>query len=405
MQKKLFHALFLVLIGPLLFVPGQSLATKARMQALGQDKERGPLYFYDGRSFFLNAAAVNFDPNLIVTEWGSSNNNTDTLDNPKGEGGFFQNYGPFILGAYFGREYSGRNSLRLGTSNSLFNDSSDIVFDTGEVYGNPAFLPRDNPIDVVFGGDAGFLWGIRFDFAFNNNNTIGIKKNNSSFGIGIGFIFPEHSFYGNLGILDKSKGALNQEDEWTSDLYINLGGTFKIGPLTLFIDYEKEGSEYRVETVSFSNTTTEKNIKVGFGRVFDFESSKLYSDLTFHYREIIGRIGNLGKRQSEIYQVPLTLGIEVKARPWLYLRGSVSQNFFLGRERVSTSPKGQVPEGVKNLENSINVNAGLTFKFYNLSIDGLIGTTGKSRAGGGQENSGVLSLDNLISRVGIEFKF
>ena len=84
-------------------------ATKARLQALGQDTTYGSLYYSDSRSVFKNPAYVNEYNNYVVTEWGeeiatTAAANLDQDGNSHAEGGFFKSAGSINYGVYFGNE-------------------------------------------------------------------------------------------------------------------------------------------------------------------------------------------------------------------------------------------------------------------------------------------------------------
>ena len=64
----------LLLVIALLLISSGAFASKARMQALGQDAEAGSYYVSDTRSVFTNPAYVNSYKNYIITEWGQTAN-------------------------------------------------------------------------------------------------------------------------------------------------------------------------------------------------------------------------------------------------------------------------------------------------------------------------------------------
>jgi hypothetical protein len=132
--------------------------------------------------------------------------------------------------------------------------------------------------------------------------------------------------------------------------------------------------------------------------------------------------------KSEIRQliIPVTIGYEAKATEWLTLRGSIVQNIWGQRDNkninnnaattgTQLNPVAQSTiasiyggSGKATVENSTAINAGATLAFGNLSVDGLIGTTGADRAGGTTtvgKKSGVLALDNLETSVAATYKF
>ena len=77
-----------------------ALATKARMQALGQDSDRGSFLFKDARNIFYNPVHVLELPGRIIAEWGAGESRGD---GPHPEGGIFQEKGRIVYGLYLGR--------------------------------------------------------------------------------------------------------------------------------------------------------------------------------------------------------------------------------------------------------------------------------------------------------------
>jgi hypothetical protein len=90
--------------------------------------------------------------------------------------------------------------------------------------------------------------------------------------------------------------------------------------------------------------------------------------------------------------------MEADATSWLTLRGSVSQDVVLNTTKNTAGRK-------STDTNSTNVNAGATLNFGNLKVDGVVGTTGSSRAATTASEQGVLATDNLMTRVGVTYKF
>ena len=123
-------------------------ATKARLQALGQDVNYGSLYYSDSRSVFKNPAYVNEYNNYVVTEWGTDTTNTADGDaTPSAEGGFFKSAGSINYGFYFGNENDSANALRDGAVAEV------------AAFGDTLFASKDNVLEVFIGGDAGIQWG------------------------------------------------------------------------------------------------------------------------------------------------------------------------------------------------------------------------------------------------------
>src|SRR6476659_1261938 len=94
MKKQLTVALGLAVLATPAF------ATKARLQALGEDNY-GSAYINDNRNVWLNAAQINNHKDLVTYEFGS-NQTADNAATPRGEGGIFKAMGNMVYGVQFG---------------------------------------------------------------------------------------------------------------------------------------------------------------------------------------------------------------------------------------------------------------------------------------------------------------
>lgn len=366
-----------LVIAGLAVLSTNAFASKARVQALGQDSVRGSEYIADSRNVFRNPAALNETKNYLVTEWGSTSD-VDSDSAPRAEGGFFREMGAFNYGLYLGNEGS-NNANRTGSATS--------------------FLPQDNALDLFLAGDMGVKWGARLHYAGGKDEatTTGVNKKNTAYGIGLGVVAGAIEGYANVDISDKSEGATLQNDEWKLKPSYLVGGSYTWTDYTFFASYENTKADQRLANVNTTQKTSE--IIVGAGRTMEINpTARVFGDLQLQ----MGSDTNItatGKTKRNF--LPLTLGMEADATSWLTLRGSVSQNLILNETKN--------PAGKKVSErNSTTVAAGGTLNFGKLKVDGLIGTTPASRAGTtvtGNTNEGVLSTDNLMTKVAVSYWF
>ncbi|MFA5583041.1 MAG: hypothetical protein WDA09_02410, partial [Bacteriovoracaceae bacterium] len=108
------------------------------------------------------------------------------------------------------------------------------------------------------------------------------------------------------------------------------------------------------------------------------------------------------KTTEDTMAVPVSIGFEHDATSWLTLRGSVAQNLWSDQETKTGGVKTE-----RTLASSTSVNAGATLKLGDFNVDGLIGT-GNNNAGqiaNRDEQAGVLSMDNLMTRVSLTYRF
>lgn len=364
-----------LVIASLAVLSTSAFASKARMEALGQGQVSR--YILDTRSVFLNPAMVNEQKNYIITEWGTSvAAGTDTAGAPRAEGGFFREMGTFTYGLYLG------------------NDSSRMDHGTGATY-----LRQSNALDLFLGGDMGVKWGARLHYANGKNEqgaTAAANKKHNAFGLGLGAEMGDAEAYLNVDLADKAtgNGTVASYQSKLKPSY-TVGGSYKFAGWSFFAEYDMSKLE-----VSEATNSTEKDstILVGAGRVHEINpTARLITDLSLNMNTEETAAGKV-----KTNTLPATLGMEVDATSWLVLRGSVAQNIIFGEEKNAAGKK-------RTLPNSTTVNAGATLNFGKLKVDGMIGNSGASRAnatvGGATDKAGVLTTDNLLTRVAVSYWF
>jgi len=358
-----------------------AFATKARLQALGQTDGRASFYLDDTRSVFLNPAKLNMMNNYVVTEWGDSDNTTDSEANAHAEGGFFRKAGSIAYGLYLGNEY--------GTTN---NDRNTL---------DSNFQKVDNNIDLFFAGDMGVQWGARVQYAKGSDEPSGagaIKKENDVLGLGLGVVKNNIEAYANLLLKDESKGATASNDTFEADMGLNLGASYGMKDMTFYVDYDKSGHEYK-NAGTKSNETEKTMMTFGVAKEKEIsKTAKVFMDINYNTSKTEEKVA---KTETKTKELPLTIGFETEATSWLTLRASVVQNVVIGETEVKNG-------ATTTDANSTKVRAGATMTFGKLMVDGVIGTTDGTRNGafaGTGNNDGVLATDNLMTRVAVHYWF
>jgi hypothetical protein len=367
-----------LVIAGLAVLSTNAFASKARVQALGQDGNRGSEYIADSRNVFRNPAALNETKNYLVTEWGSAVN-SDGNAAPRAEGGFFREMGAFNYGLYLGND---------GTNNATRTNTATT------------FMPQDNALDLFLAGDMGVKWGARLHYAGAKDEatTTNVTKKNTAYGIGLGVVAGAIEGYANVDISDKSEGAALASDEWKLKPSYLVGGSFTWTDYTFFASYENTKAEQKLANV---NTTFKgSEIVVGVGRTMEINpTARIFGDAKVSIASDTN-VTATGKTKNNT--LPLTIGMEADATSWLTLRGAVSQNVFLNQTKTAAGKK------VTNA-NTTTVNAGATLNFGKLKVDGLIGTSDAARNGtvsaNNGTNAGTLTTDNLLTKVAVSYWF
>ncbi len=350
----------LLLLATSILMASSAYATKARLESLGQDGNRGSFYINDIRSVFLNPAYLNMEKNLIVTEWGKGSDAADSSTAPHAEGGIFGDYGSFTLGAYFGSE--------LGAHNDKKDDN---------------FQKQDNRVDLFFAGDAGMLWGLKAYYADSVSETT-FRKTNVSYGMNLGFIAGSLEGYVDLGLKDSSEGATGESDKFDADLAVTAGATYKIKGYAFHFEYSQADFDQTIGGSSENGSAT--NYKLGFGRIYPVnKTARIYSDLTILFYD--EKYESATATDLKGYSVPINIAFETDLNSWLMARGSVKHSLY---SRVKREGK------LSSDDNSTEVAAGVRAHFGQFNLDGIVG---QDTAGDKKGTFGT------VSRVAVEYLF
>ena len=404
-KKKQF--IFVSAVMVTIFANGNLWASKARLQALGQDADRGSGYINDFRNIFKNPALLSGMDNTVITEWGAASGSTSTATNPGAEGGLFHNADPFAYGLYLGSDLNSQNSVRSGAG--MGHAGSNIPF------GDPGLTPRDNEIDLFLAGDMGAKWGIRLGYAKGEEQAFGTSTaTHSALNLSAGTVMGNLSLYGHLSLSDESKGAIvrdttgdiinvNNNAKWEGHGF-EVGARYNMNDLIFTLNYRTLGADYTPGDGSVKNTTEQETIKVEAAHVANLSDSSMVFVAGAYVTQISKDkdgtdVANNLKVDRTL--LPITIGIETNVKEWLTLRGSISQNVVLN----SFEATGGGQTANNTYQNTTNVEAGMGLNFGNLRIDGVIGNSGPDGRVAANSESGVLSLDRLMSRVALHYTF
>jgi predicted porin len=315
--------------------------------------------------------------NTIVTEWGTAGA-PDAADTPRAEGGFTREMGSFNYGLYMG------------------NETSRISHAAG-------FLAQTNALDLMLAGDMGMKWGARLHYANRTDETGAHTKKNSALGVGLGVMQGDLGAYLNMDLNDKATGGTASADTSKLKPSFTLGASYMWSGYNFYAEYTAEKLDSTV-----SGTTTAKKdttIVVGAGRTHEINPT---SRVIYNAMLSMNTDENItGAGKTKTNKLPVTVALETEATSWLTLRGSISQSVLINEIKNTAGKKKTDP-------NTTDVAAGATLNFGKLAIDGTIGTTSAERSrndnGSGTNESsvsesGVLTLDNLMTRVGLTYKF
>lgn len=428
----------------LLVLSSSTFATEARLLALGMNEtdNEGMYYIQDGRNIFLNPAYINLYADQAVFEYGNAGTGVPaaqaraTLNqstNAKAQGGFFKKYGDFVYGAYVGNESNTSSLLRIvGTGAASAASASAAT-------GGHMLQTADNQIDLFFGGESSLKWAGNIIYAHGKDETISSKD--TAISLRSGLMGSKWDAHLNVSLASKSSmtdtatvaaaGITNAviNEEFKGKLGFHVGGSYLLDDKNRIFGYVKHYGWEQTENFAYSgaqrtalggqNGTVKGDFSsyyLGWGRDFDVNGTdKLFTSLAARKTDINLKFDNKGEVRQLL--IPLTLGYEAKATEWLVIRGSVVQNLYGQKNNKNVSGSAGRLNGVAKatiaglygsngkatIATSTAVNAGATFVFGNLTIDGLIGTTGSTGTAGSK--TGVLAVDNLLTKAAVTYKF
>lgn len=375
-----------------------ALATKARLEALGEDNF-GSYYINDNRNYFLNPARINNHKDLVTYEFGKSGNgvNTNVVDTaatPKAEGGFTKAMGNLVYGAHFG------NSTPLS---GLGRTAAGI----GEV----------QPLDLFVGGDAGMKWGANISYENYRAGTNGSNNRLDSTSLRVrgGVMMGDMEFFGHVSLANKANNYRGNSID--GDLGLFLGASTMVQQYRLFADLAKLGGDY-TNGGAGKNNLDYNRVRFGAARQDRLnDRATLFTKVMFTRTAMKDDGGIVNQSlipdqlaaggKSTIYNVPVVAGLEYAATSWLDLRASVTHNVL---SRGEITPKAG-KKGTARTQANTGVNAGASLKFGEFSVDGLISTnaigdgTTVASNGSTDQGNGTLRTDNLMTRVSMIYRF
>lgn len=414
----------------LMLLSTSAFATKARLQALGEDKD-GSYYISDYRNIYINPSELNNFGNMAVLEWGQSGNtpiagdaSLDPDDSPKAQGGV---------------TYSLSNGLKFG---AVLGDETDVAALTrmlsSNVYGGAStkFLQTaDNVLDLFVAGSASVNWGANLLYTQSKDDQNGTKQH--AYATRFGVSQDKWNAHALIALGAKSENTtVAARPEYKGKIGVRVGGGYDLSAENkIFAMYERYGWEQDNATDARRDGKFSKGF-VGLGHTKKVgEGSTLFAKAQAELISIeVEAVGALKAAKIDRFAIPLTFGFEHTATDWLVLRGSVAQNLWgtvknsgLGDNFGAGGPAANTgyvlrnaanarygtpvngADGKTTLANSTTVSAGATLSFGKLSVDGLVGTTSGARNGSVSSssgtNNGALAFDNLETRVGVTYKF
>lgn len=407
MRKQLTVALGLAVLATPAF------ATKARLQALGEDTS-GSFYVNDNRNIFLNPAQVNNHKDLVTFEWGSANGstaatgNSDLTSSQRGEGGVFRQSGSLVYGLQFNHSVAESNAFRFAGGLSL------------------ADVQERNVLTAFVGGDAGVKWGAGLDYTGGGNDerkNAQQKVSQEAMRLRLGGIMGDLQAFANLNLINRAEDAAGASFE--GKLGYRLGATYNLNGTTLFADWRSLSADADQSTAAgvHDEALNAERFELGAARVSRLnDRANLFTRVSFlHYNTQNNRADRYSSETAGVFtgtaaqcsfasavascvkyntqRINAVVGLETEATSWLTLRGSVGQVIW-GNEEDRRDER--------SVTASTAINAGASLKFGELTVDGVIGNNDGTTAAATTDTSagaGSLRTDLLMTRVAMTYRF
>lgn len=370
MKKQIMIAVGLTVLSTAAF------ASKARLEALGQDAN-GSMYLDDARNVFLNPAQLNFHKDFVTLEFGDDVVADDSATSPRSEGGMFKAQGNMVYGLYFGSASDIANTQR------------------GAAMGGDRVVEQNN-LDFFIAGDAGVQWGVRLTYGdFTDEQAAGDDQKSSVARSVIGIVAGDIEGYANIGLGNTAEG--DNDSEFKGKGSIDLGMTYNMGDM----DYIVQVATTNAEDAD-GDELTGKTIALGAAKTYKLnDRANAWVSAFYKTKETDNKMAASGATgESKDMFIPIAVSMEVMAKDWLTLRGSVTHE-VIGTNENDDGDK-------KTRDDKTQIAAGATLSWGDLALDGMIANTDGTSAGttsNTEGGNGTLRTDQILSRISLTYKF
>ena len=348
-----------------------ALASKARLQALGQDTF-GSFFLDDARNVTMNPALLNMHKDFVTLEWGNTTNGQDAAATPKAEGGMFKASGNMIYGLYFGDESNTGNALR------------NAAMGANAVH-------ESNNTSFYVAGDAGVQWGVKLTYHDFKDETGATDIESSATRARVGINSGDIESFLAIGLTNKAeKGGSEFEGK----------GSYQLG-----VTYNKNDVDYMLEirTITVEDAAgdeyTANFTRIGAAKAYKLnDKANVWTSAWYKMDNSKNELTASGAPgdNNETY-LPVSIALEVSAKEWLTLRGSITSE-VIGTTENEAGDK-------ETRADSTSVAAGASLLFGDLTIDGMIGNSDNNTTVTESTQNGTLRTDALMSRVSMTYKF
>lgn len=344
-----------------------AMASKARLASLANSA-----HLNDVQDMFANPAELGLGGDFVTAEFGTTPRNVfaalpGSASGATAEGGFARSMGDAKYGFYLGHQSAWVNDVR--------NQSNTA-----------GYLPAENAVNLMYAtkmGDITYGAGLEY----SNSDKKSSQEKQSATGLSFGATTSNWEAGATVGLINTYKNDASGIDFKGKNAF-SVTGKYNVDSLTYVASYYMNGG--KEETAG--TTTADKdrtNMSIGVVNSMKKDGSDFFYGANYvMYTDKDATPDN----KTEISSLPVFVGLEADATSWMVLRASVTQNFVLGTNKVTTAGAGGEADSIAN---NTTVAAGAGLKWNKLMLDGSI-------AG---QTTGTINSTSLLANASLTYSF
>ncbi len=345
-----------------------AMASKARVSALSSTPA-----INDTQQIFSNPAQMHYVGDFVTFEMGETPNalskgyklNLLTMKSsnatPDAGGGFIMTQGEGKFGFYLGNTSQSLNMLRDLASQAV--GAADT------------FLMQENPFDVFYGAKSGDLnWGA--SVSFSNSDKKSSDEKQQAMGVRFGVKTDEWAAYANVGLgaTAETAGA-----KYTGKSGAEAGGQYVVDNMKYYGSYATAGASAKTAAGTDAFDLDLNEITVGLTNSWKKDGDLAFYGIAYkisnmNFKKVGSITGLVDGTKVDRTELPVMVGAEVAAAPWLTLRGSLTQNVLLGTTKVSV-PSTTAKANSTSHNTTTAAGAGFKWGHNNLDVVMTLGTS------------------------------
>jgi hypothetical protein len=386
-----------LLIITLLLSATSAFASKARLEALGEDMY-GSQYVNDNRNMFLNPAEIHNHHDFVSFDLGSTVA-VDQESTPKASGTYFTKNNNATWGVSLGQNSNTANQLRAGGLAGTAAAGIGAVV----IAASTAGVLNQNVLDFFYGRETSSMkWAVRFGYSSSKDENASAGNydeiSQNAYLVSFGALMNKWEFYANIGAGNNAKV---KNIGGSGDDYDFQGGIgYQLGAIINLANGGKAFGEYRGITVKEKDILDEEwdisKIVLGYGKEDKMNDIFTAFYKAYFFQDTQTNVAFQDGSDNKETRITATIGMEAQANSWLTIRGSVSNN-LMGEDEDEDGDKATITDAA-------NVALGATIMFGDVALDGLIANDTNADGVGGDDN-GNLRSDSLMTRVSMTYNF